>query len=110
MIGEGFTVFEGTRRDSFKVHVLGVLQNVAGPRRNLILARLEGGPLATTGVIAGMSGSPVYIDGRLLERCRSPGLVLSRTDCGDHANLRDDRGHGRLGPRRPVERAAIRSR
>jgi hypothetical protein len=46
--------------------VLGVLQNVTGPRRNLILARLEGGPLATTGVIAGMSGSPVYIDGRLL--------------------------------------------
>jgi hypothetical protein len=66
MTGEGFTVFEGTRRDSFKVHVLGVLQNVTGPRRNLILARLEGGPLATTGVIAGMSGSPVYIDGRLL--------------------------------------------
>jgi hypothetical protein len=37
-----------------------------GPRRNLILARLEGGPLAHTGVIAGMSGSPVYIDGRLV--------------------------------------------
>jgi hypothetical protein len=66
MTGEGFTVFEGTRRDSFKVHVLGVLQNVTGPRRNLVLARLEGGPLATTGVIAGMSGSPVYIGGRLL--------------------------------------------
>jgi hypothetical protein len=39
---------------------------VIGPRRNLILARLEGGPLAQTGVIAGMSGSPVYIDGRLV--------------------------------------------
>ena len=36
------------------------------PQRNLILARLEGGPLAETGVIAGMSGSPVYIDGRLV--------------------------------------------
>ena len=66
MVGEGFTVFEGTRRDAFRAHVLGVLQNVAGPRRNLVLARLEGGPLETTGVIAGMSGSPVYIDGRLL--------------------------------------------
>ncbi|MGH9173707.1 MAG: hypothetical protein ACRD1H_05100, partial [Vicinamibacterales bacterium] len=43
-----------------------VLKNVVGPRRNLILARLEGGPLAETGVIAGMSGSPVYIDGRML--------------------------------------------
>lgn len=66
MVGEGTTVFSGTTRESFKAHVLGVLANVLGPRRNLILARLEGGPLAETGVIAGMSGSPVYIDGRLV--------------------------------------------
>ena len=37
-----------------------------GPSRNLILARLDGGPLASTGVIAGMSGSPVYVDGRIV--------------------------------------------
>ena len=66
MVGIGRTVFEGDRLDEFKVHILGVLRNVIGPRRNLILARLEGGPLANTGVIAGMSGSPVYIDGRLV--------------------------------------------
>ena len=66
MIGTGRTVFEGDRLDEFKVHILGVLRNVIGPRRDLIIARLEGGPLAHTGVIAGMSGSPVYIDGRLL--------------------------------------------
>jgi len=66
MVGVGRTVFEGDRLDDFKVHILGVLKNVIGPRRNLILARLEGGPLADTGVIAGMSGSPVYIDGRLV--------------------------------------------
>ena len=66
MIGIGKTVFEGDRLDEFKVHILGLLRNVIGTRRNLILARLEGGPLANTGVIAGMSGSPVYIDGRLL--------------------------------------------
>jgi len=66
MVGVGKTVFEGTRLEEFKVHILGVLRNVIGPRRNLILARLEGGPLANTGVIAGMSGSPVYIDGRLV--------------------------------------------
>lgn len=66
MVGIGKTVFEGDRLDEFKVHILGVLRNVIGPRRNLILARLEGGPLAQTGVIAGMSGSPVYIDGRLV--------------------------------------------
>src|SRR5688572_19408744 len=66
MVGVGRTVFEGDRLDDFKVHILGVLRNSIGPRRDLILARLEGGPLAHTGVIAGMSGSPVYIDGRLV--------------------------------------------
>ena len=66
MIGVGRTVFEGDRLDDFKVHILGVLKNVIGPKRDLILARLEGGPLANAGVIAGMSGSPVYIDGRLV--------------------------------------------
>ena len=66
MVGIGRTVFEGDRLDEFKVHIIGVLRNVIGPRRNLILAKLEGGPLAHTGVIAGMSGSPVYIDGRLV--------------------------------------------
>ncbi|HET9272060.1 MAG TPA: SpoIVB peptidase S55 domain-containing protein [Vicinamibacterales bacterium] len=66
MVGTGRTVFEGDRLDEFKAHILGVLRNTIGPRRNLILARLEGGPLANTGVIAGMSGSPVYIDGRLV--------------------------------------------
>ena len=66
MVGIGRTVFQGDTIEEFKVHILGVLRNVVGPRRNLILARLEGGPLEKTGVIAGMSGSPVYIDGRML--------------------------------------------
>jgi len=66
MVGIGRTVFEGDRLEDFKVHIIGVLRNSIGPRRNLILAKLEGGPLANTGVIAGMSGSPVYIDGRLV--------------------------------------------
>jgi len=66
MVGTGRTIFEGSELKEFKVHILGVLKNVQAPQRNLILARLEGGPLAETGVIAGMSGSPVYIDGRLI--------------------------------------------
>src|SRR5688500_17066582 len=66
MVGIGRTVFEGAELQDFKVHILGVLRNVQGPRRDLILARLEGGPLAQTGVAQGMSGSPVYIDGRLI--------------------------------------------
>ena len=66
MVGIGKTVFQGDELQDFKVHILGVLRNVIGTRRNLILAKLEGGPLADTGVIAGMSGSPVYIDGKLV--------------------------------------------
>jgi SpoIVB peptidase S55 len=66
MVGVGRTVFDGTHVEEFKAHIIGVLENVIGTHRNLILAKLEGGPLANTGVIAGMSGSPVYIDGRLI--------------------------------------------
>src|SRR4051794_5473098 len=66
MVGVGRTVFDGTHVEEFKAHIIGVLENVIGTHRNLILARLEGGPLANTGVIAGMSGSPVYIDGKLV--------------------------------------------
>jgi hypothetical protein len=66
MVGVGRTVFEGSTLQDFKVQILGVLRNVMGPKRDLILARLEGGPLANTGVAQGMSGSPVYIDGRLI--------------------------------------------
>ena len=66
MVGIGRTVFDGTQVEEFKAHIIGVLENVIGTHRNLILARLEGGPLANTGVIAGMSGSPVYIDGQLI--------------------------------------------
>jgi hypothetical protein len=66
MVGIGRTVFDGTHVEEFKANIIGVLENVIGPNRNLILARLEGGPLAHTGVIAGMSGSPVYVDGKLI--------------------------------------------
>ncbi len=66
MVGIGRTVFDGTHVEEFKANILGVLENVIGTHRNLILAKLEGGPLANTGVIAGMSGSPVYIDGKLI--------------------------------------------
>ena len=61
----GKTVFQGNKIEDFQVEILGVLENV-GPRQSIILARLSGGPLQETGVMQGMSGSPVYIDGRLL--------------------------------------------
>ena len=60
----GRTVFSGSKIEEFQVEILGVLENV-GPRKSIILGRLSGGPLAQTGVLQGMSGSPVYIDGKL---------------------------------------------
>src|SRR5579871_4694280 len=61
----GRTVFSGNKIDEFQVEILGVLDNI-GPKESLILARLSGGPLEHTGVMQGMSGSPVYIDGKLV--------------------------------------------
>jgi hypothetical protein len=63
--GIGRTVFHGGQVEEFQVEILGVLEN-SGPQKSIILARLSGGPLAQTGVMQGMSGSPVYIDGKLL--------------------------------------------
>src|SRR4051812_47658085 len=65
MRGVGRTVFSGTRIEEFQVEILGVLDNI-GPKESLILGRLSGGPLEHTGVMQGMSGSPVYIDGKLV--------------------------------------------
>lgn len=64
MKGVGRTVFAGTRIEEFGVEILGVLENIA-PRQSVILARLKGEPLERAGVLQGMSGSPVYIDGKL---------------------------------------------
>jgi len=66
MKGTGRTVFEGNKVEDFQVEFLGVLENALAPKHSVILARLSGGPLERTGVIAGMSGSPVYIDGKLV--------------------------------------------
>ena len=65
MKGFGKTVFQGTKIEQFDVEILGVLKNIA-PKQDMILARLSGGPLEHTGVIAGMSGSPVFVDGKLI--------------------------------------------
>jgi hypothetical protein len=64
MKGVGRTVFSGSQISDFDVEILGVLENI-GPKESLIIARLSGGPLEHTGVMQGMSGSPVYIDGKL---------------------------------------------
>src|ERR1700723_2975326 len=65
MRGYALTVFEGIKPESMDVEVLGVLHNVNGPKGDVILVRLHGKKVEYTGVVAGMSGSPVYLDGKL---------------------------------------------
>src|SRR5215472_9448365 len=65
MKGVAYTVFQGTQPEAMDVEVLGVLKNTNGPKGDLILVRLGGQKAEYTGVVAGMSGSPVYFDGKL---------------------------------------------
>src|SRR5450755_295721 len=66
MHGVAYTVFEGVKPEAMDVEILGVLRNMAGPKADVILARLHGAKVEYTGVVAGMSGSPVYVDGKLV--------------------------------------------
>jgi hypothetical protein len=66
MKGVAYTVFQGAKPETMGVEVLGVLKNMLGPKSDLILVRLQGEKPEYTGVVAGMSGSPVYIDGKML--------------------------------------------
>jgi hypothetical protein len=66
MHGVAYTVFEGVTPEPMDVEILGVLRNMAGPKSDVILARLHGKKVEYFGVVAGMSGSPVYIDGKLV--------------------------------------------
>jgi hypothetical protein len=65
MRGVAYTVFQGVNPEPMDVEVLGVLRNVNGPKGDMILVRLHGTKVEYTGVVAGMSGSPVYFDGKL---------------------------------------------
>jgi hypothetical protein len=122
MVGVGRTVFEGTKIEDFRVEIIGVLENVA-PRQSIILARLEGGPLEKTGVIAGMSGSPVFIDGKLVGAV-AYGFPFSKetiggitpigemieataTDAPRAASARFPTAFGAAGPAMPLDREAL---
>ena len=65
MHGVAYTVFQGTKPEAMQVEVLGVLKNANGPKGDVILVRLGGAKAEYNGVVAGMSGSPVYLDGKL---------------------------------------------
>src|SRR5205085_3675454 len=66
MKGTARTVFSGAEPQEFGVEILGVLPGFPGPRKSAIIARLSGSNVEKTGVFAGMSGSPVYIDGKIV--------------------------------------------
>ena len=66
MRGYGLTVFQDSTIDTFNVEVLGVMRNIFYTKQDLIMVGVSGPYIDDAGVIAGMSGSPVYIDGKLV--------------------------------------------
>jgi hypothetical protein len=65
MKGEAYTIFAGDQVEKFELVVIGVMPNFLAPKESIILVQLLGAKLDHTGVVAGMSGSPVYFDGKL---------------------------------------------
>jgi len=65
MQGYAYTIFAGDQVEKFDLEVLGVMPNFLGPKQSIILVELKGPKVEHTGVVAGMSGSPVYLDGKL---------------------------------------------
>jgi hypothetical protein len=65
MQGYAYTIFAGDQVEKFDLEVLGVLDNFLGPKQSIILVQLKGPKVEHTGVVAGMSGSPVYLEGKL---------------------------------------------
>jgi hypothetical protein len=66
MKGEGYTIFAGDQIEKFDLVVIGVMPNFLAPKESIILVQLLGPKVEHTGVVAGMSGSPIYIDGKLV--------------------------------------------
>lgn len=66
MKGIAKTVFAGTEPEEFGVEVLGVMKGIQSPKQSAIIIKLSGEKATRTGIFAGMSGSPVYIDGKLI--------------------------------------------
>jgi len=108
MKGYGLTVFEGNEVEKFDVEILGVLNNI-GPDQNLILAKVDHPVVNRAGVIAGMSGSPIFIDGKVIgalayawqfSRSRSPASPPSTRCSGSRS------ASPRQAPRRPAPRRA----
>jgi len=119
MHGVAYTVFEGTKPEAMDVEILGVLRDMAGPQADVILARLHGSKVDYTGVVAGMSGSPVYIDGKLVGAIAyrigefskepicgiTPAASMLEIDAMDKTPLTDV-SHGVTAPKQQVTRTS----
>jgi SpoIVB peptidase S55 len=111
MKGVAYTVFEGVNPEPMQVEILGILKDALGPGQDMILARLHGDKPEYTGVVAGMSGSPVYIDGRLVgalsyrigQFTKEP--IAGITPIESMLQVRDGDGGAAVG----MERAAVKS-
>ena len=104
MKGVAYTVFQGTQPEPMDVEIIGVLKNMNGPKSDLILVRLKGAKPEYTGVVAGMSGSPVYVGGKLVGADRkvgeTVGAVGAGSGCPRRAGLRLRRRNRHAGDRR----------
>src|SRR6202521_4162331 len=65
MQGYAYTIFAGDQIEKFDLEVIGVMPNFMGPKQDIILVQLKGPKVEHTGVVAGMSGSPIYFEGKL---------------------------------------------
>ena len=65
MQGYAYTIFAGDQVEKFELEVLGVMPNFLGPKQSINLVQLKGPKVEHTGVVAGMSGSPVYLEEKL---------------------------------------------
>jgi hypothetical protein len=106
MKGVAYTVFEGVNPEPMQVEILGLLKDALGPGQDMILARLHGDKPEYTGVVAGMSGSPVYIDGRLVGALSyrigqfSKEPIAGITPIESMLQVRDGNGAGSVGMQR----------
>ena len=89
----GLTVFQGDKVERFELVLLGVLENFLGPQQDLVIAKLTDPKLEKAGVVAGMSGSPVYVDGKLVGALGyALGAFMSEGICG----ITPDRGDAQV--------------
>ena len=87
MEGEGKTIFKGTKIETFTFKVLGIIENFA-PTKNLIIVELNAPQLNSGGIVSGMSGSPAYIDGKLIGAV-AYGFAFTRTPIGGITPIED---------------------